>query len=123
MLSSNQVAYLYANRGATLENTSQVFNHVFDTTNLPWATGGDASWFSESSYTYNGAPSAAQSGGVTGSQSTTLSTTFTGPRTLTFYWASIANDPNGGFNYEFDLDGGFMANDNGDIDWREAGPS
>ena len=122
VLSSNQVAYLYANRGATLENTSQVFNHVFDTTNLPWATGGDASWFSESSYTYNGAPSAAQSGGVTGSQSTTLSTTFTGPRTLTFYWASIANDPNGGFNYEFDLDGGFMANDNGDIDWREAGP-
>jgi hypothetical protein len=37
-------------------------------------------------------------------QSTTLSATVTGPGNLTFYWSSIANDPDQGFDCEFYID-------------------
>jgi len=46
--------------------------------------------------TYTGAPAAAQSGSVTGGQSSTLSVVVNGLGTLTFYWSSIANDNNQG---------------------------
>ena len=82
------------------------FNADLNTTNLPWATMGDAAWFTETTNTYNGAPSAAQSGSVTGGQASTLSVTVNGPGTLTFYWSSIANEPKG-FDYEFDIDGNY----------------
>ena len=80
------------------------FSTALGDPNLTWATTGDTSWFVETNNTYNGAPAAAQSGSVTDYQSTTLSTTVTGPGTLTFYWSSIAEDPNGGFDYEFYID-------------------
>ena len=94
----DQVAQLYSNPGSTA--VGQDFNAALNTTNLTWTTSGDSSWFVESANDNDGV-SAAQSGSVTGSQSSTLSVTVTGPGTLTFYWSSIANDPDGGFDYEF----------------------
>jgi concanavalin A-like lectin/glucanase superfamily protein len=73
-------------------------------TNLAVATSGDANWFVETTNTYNGAPAAAQSGVVSNYQATTLSTTVTGPGTLTFYWSSQDNDPNQYMDYEFYID-------------------
>jgi uncharacterized repeat protein (TIGR03803 family) len=98
------------------------FNADLNTTNLPWATMGDAAWFTETTNTYNGAPAAAQSGSVTGSQASTLSVTVTGPGTLTFYWSSIANDPDAGFSCEFDVDGNYSNNITGDTSWYQDGP-
>jgi uncharacterized repeat protein (TIGR03803 family) len=95
------------------------FNADLNTTNLPWATMGDAAWFTETTDTYNGAPYAAQSGSVTNSQSSTLSVTVTGPGTLTFFWSSIANDPNQGFDYEFDIDGNDADDIYGDNSWAQ----
>jgi uncharacterized repeat protein (TIGR03803 family) len=95
----------YANVQFTVGSPVADFNADLNTTNLPWATMGDAAWFTETTNTYNGAPAAAQSGSVTGSQASTLSVTVNGPGTLTFFWSSIANDPNQGFDYEFAVDG------------------
>jgi hypothetical protein len=95
------------------------FNADLNTTNLPWATMGDAAWFTETTDTYNGALYAAQSGSVTNSQSSTLSVTVTGPGTLTFFWSSIANDPNQGFDYEFDIDGNHADDISGDNSWAQ----
>jgi RHS repeat-associated protein len=126
VLSDAEVAYLYNHPGTTVadttgQNTGPDFNASLNTSNLPWATSGDTSWFVETTNTYDGV-SAAQSGSVINNQSSTISVTVTGPGTLTFYWSSIANDPNGGFNYEFDLDGGYMDNIVGDTSWYQDGP-
>ena len=101
--------------GSPVEN----FNADLNTTNLPWATMGDAAWFTETTNTYNGAPAAAQSGSVTGGQASTLSVTVTGPGTLAYYWSTIAN---GGFSYEFDVDGNYSNSITGDTDWYQDGP-
>jgi len=112
----------YANVQFTVGSPVADFNADLNTTDLPWATMGDAAWFTETTNTYNGAPAAAQSGSVTGGQSSTLSVIVTGPGTLTFYWSSIANDPDGGFSCEFDVDGSYSNNITGDTDWYQDGP-
>src|ERR1035438_317232 len=73
-LSTADVATLYGR--ATYD-----FNSALGTTNLPWATSGDSAWVVETTNTYNGSPAAAQSGSVTGSQTSTLSVTVTGVHT------------------------------------------
>jgi hypothetical protein len=89
------------------------------TTGLTWSSSGDSAWFLEATNTYNSAPYAAQSGSVTTYQTSTLSVTVTGPGTLTFYWASIANDLNNGFDYEFDIDGTYQDDIYGDTSWYQ----
>lgn len=113
VLSPDDVAAL-AQSGATL-------NGALGTTGLTWTTTGDANWFVETTNTYDGEPSAAQSGSVTGNQISTLSVTVTGPGTLTFAWSSIADDPNQQFDYEFDLDGSYMDDIYGDTSWTQDG--
>jgi uncharacterized repeat protein (TIGR03803 family) len=112
----------YANVQFTVGSPVADFNTDLNTADLPWATMGDNAWFTETTNTYNGAPSAAQSGSVTGGQASTLSVTVNGPGTLTYYWSSIANDPNQGFSYEFDVDGNYSNNITGDNDWNQDGP-
>lgn len=73
-------------------------------TNLVVSTSGDANWFVETTNTYNGTPAADQSGNISGSQSSTLTATVTGPGTLTFNWSSVDNDPNQNMDYEFAID-------------------
>ena len=104
VLSAQDVAFLYANPGASVPDTTALdFNPALNTTGLPWMTSGDANWFVESTNTWNGSPAAAQSGSVINSQSSTLSVTVAGPGTLTFYWAS--QDDCNNFYYEFAIDG------------------
>lgn len=73
-------------------------------TNLIVTTSGDANWFIETTNTYNGSPSAAQSGVISNYQTSTLSATVTGPGTLTFYWSTVDHDLNQGLDYEFSID-------------------
>jgi hypothetical protein len=98
------------------------FNSALGTTNLTWNTSGNSAWSVETTNTYNGSPAAAQSGSVTGNQTSTLSVTVNGPGTLTFYWSSIANDPSQGFDYEFDIDGSYADDISGDTGWTQDGP-
>ncbi len=77
---------LYNNPGtnvADIAANSPELNAALGTTNLSWANGGDTSWFVETTNTYNGSPAAAQSGSMSNSESSTLSTTVTGPGMLT----------------------------------------
>jgi hypothetical protein len=90
VLSDAEVAYLYQHPGTAVadtcrwQNSGPDFNGTLGTTNLAWSTSGNTTWFIETTNTYNGAPSAAQSGSVTNNQSSTLSFTVTGPGTVTF---------------------------------------
>ncbi|HTY87877.1 MAG TPA: LamG domain-containing protein [Candidatus Acidoferrum sp.] len=91
-------------------------------TNLIVTTSGDANWFIETTNTYNGSPSAAQSGVISGYQVSTLSATVTGPGTLTFYWSTVDNDPSQSLDYEFSIDDPYT-NDIADLygggnDWQ-----
>ncbi len=97
------------------------FNGALNTTGLRWATGGSNTWFIETTNTADGI-SAAQSGSVTNDQTSTLSVTVTGPGTLTFQWSSFAEDPNQGFDYEFDIDGSDQDDLFGDNSWNQDGP-
>jgi PKD repeat protein len=109
----------YANVQFTVGSPVADFNADLGTTNLPWATMGDSAWFTETTNTYNGAPSADQSGSVTNGQASTLSVTVNGPGTLTYYWSTIAN---GNFSCEFDVDGNYSNNITGDTAWYQDGP-
>jgi len=90
-------------------------------TNLVFATSGDANWLVENTNTYKGAPFADQSGSISNYQSSTLTATVTGPGTLTFYWSSVDNDPNQYMDYEFAIDD-LYTNDIADLyganDWQ-----
>jgi len=119
VLSSNQVAQLYANPGSTAA-ASLDFNAALGTSGLTWTTNGDSSWFIESTNTANGSPYAAQSGSVTNNQSSILSVTVTGPGTLTFNWSS--QDDCANFDYEFDIDGGYQNDIYCSQPWVQDGP-
>jgi Concanavalin A-like lectin/glucanases superfamily len=103
-LSSNEVASLFNNPGTTIANGGGSFGEALGAAGLTWSTSGDSGWFVEGTYTYTNQPSAAQSGPITDDESSTLSTTVTGPGVLTFYWA-CQGDPSGNFDYEFSIDG------------------
>jgi hypothetical protein len=109
----------------TYDQSSQaVFGPALGAASLAWSTSGDTDWFIETTNTYN-STYAAQSGSVTNNESTTLSATVTGPGTVLFYWSSIANDTNGGFDLEFYVDDpntGDQGDLNGNNGWAQAGP-
>ncbi len=124
VLADNEVAELYDNPGMTVSNVAggnPDFNTTLDTTNLSWASSGDANWLIETTNTF-ASEAAAQSGSITGDQSSTLSVTVTGPGMLAFYWSSIANDPNQGFDCEFNIDNTNYDNLYGDNSWYQDGP-
>jgi hypothetical protein len=121
VLSATEIGALYSQPGSTSPDVSTInFNPALNTSGLPWSTGGDSDWRVETTNTFDGV-SAAQSGSVTGAQTSTLSVAVTGPGFLSFYWASIANDTNGGFDYEFDIDGNYADDLSGDNDWYQDG--
>jgi hypothetical protein len=124
LLDDGDVAELYNNPGVTVPNVAAPipdFNASLGTTNLDWVTSGGSSWFTETTNTLGSEP-AAQSGSISGSQSSTLSVTIVGPGTLTFCWSSIANDPNQGFNCVFAVDGADSDEISGDTLWYQDGP-
>jgi len=119
VLSQAQVTQLYYNPGSTA--ISSDFNFALNTTGLPWATSGDTGWFAENGNDNDGV-AAAESGIVTNFQASTISVTVTGPGALTFYWSSIDNDPNQGFDYVFNIDGSYADDIYDDNPWYQDGP-
>jgi hypothetical protein len=129
VISPAEVTFLYDNPGAAIPvpaAANSSFGAALGAPDLLWSTGGDADWFIETTNTWSSDDDAVQSGSVTLAQSSTISTTLTGPGTLTFYWSSIANDPNGGFYCECYYDGEPNYNNldgiSGDTYWFQDGP-
>ncbi len=77
---------------------------ALDATNLTWTTSGATSWFAETTNTHDG-NAAAQSGVLTGIQTNSLSTTITGPGTVTFWWSTLTPSDDFDFDLVFWLDG------------------
>lgn len=107
---------------ATLSgNSYNDFNDALETTGFNWSNTGTTSWFVQTTNTHD-AVDAARSGPVVNSDSSILTTTVTGPGTLTFWWSSIAEDPNFSFDYEFAIDGNFQDDIYGNTAWHQKGP-
>ena len=64
---------------------NQFIAEAVDNTDLVWNTGGDTTWYNQTSY-YVEDGDAARNSGITHNQSTYISTSVDGPGTLTFYW-------------------------------------
>jgi hypothetical protein len=121
VLSGSDVAYLYTHPGSLVpDTTDQDFNEALNTIGLSWTTTGDANWFVESTHSHDNV-SAAQSGIVTNSQTSTLQTTVTGPGTISFWWQNPTFD---NLDLEFDIDGNYEDDlGSGNTDWVQFGPS
>jgi alpha-tubulin suppressor-like RCC1 family protein len=92
------------------------FAGAANATNLVWSTGGNQSWFAETTVSHDGV-AALQSGPITGGQQSTLQTTVTGPGTLSFWWQVSSYATN---NYaNFTLDGSEQARITGGVNWRQ----
>ncbi len=87
-----------------------------DNTALQWTTGGNATWFGQSSVYYYGNDSA-QSGNIGDDQNTWVQTTVTGPGTLKFYWKVSSEQKSDTLN--FYIDGSRRARISGNTSWAQ----
>ena len=89
---------------------------ALNASSLVWSTSGNAAWFGESTVTHDGL-SAAQSGSITDSQTSTLQTTVVGAGTGTFWWKVSSEQ---WFDYlSFYIDGVLQASVSGDTGWQQ----
>jgi hypothetical protein len=85
--------------------------------NLSWSTWGNAQWFGETTVTHDGV-SAAQSGHISDSQESWLSTTVIGPGKLSFWWR-VSSEPNFDF-LQFYINDALQTNSiSGEVDWQQ----
>jgi len=106
-----------------LTNTTAAFVNVvdfaesLDATNLVWSSSGNQPWFAETSITHNGF-AALQSGAITGNQQSTVSTTVSGPGTLSFWW-KVSSETNNDY-VNFTVDGVEQARNSGLLNqWQQ----
>jgi uncharacterized protein (DUF736 family) len=85
-------------------------------TTLNFTTGGNASWFGQTTKSYYGGD-AAQSGDISGSQDSWMQTTVSGTGTVKFYWKVSSEE---GYDYlQFRIDGSMQRRISGLVDWQE----
>jgi hypothetical protein len=90
-------------------------NTALDNDNLAFTTAGNANWAGETATYYYGG-SAAQSGAITHSQSSSLQTTIPGPGTISFYWKVSSEES---YDYlEVYLDGVKKYSISGEVGWQ-----
>ena len=86
-----------------------------DNTALSWTSGGNSSWFGQSTTYYYGG-SAAQSGAISHNQNSWIQTTVSEPGTLTFYW-NVSSQA--GYDFlEFYVDGVLHDRITGGTNWQ-----
>jgi alpha-tubulin suppressor-like RCC1 family protein len=88
---------------------------ALDSPTLAWTTT-NVPWFPETNITHDGI-SAAQSGFVSGSQSSTLQTLVSGPATVTFWW-KVSCDSSW-MSLAFSLGGSIQNAISGTVDWQQ----
>ncbi|HEX7653047.1 MAG TPA: CARDB domain-containing protein, partial [Verrucomicrobiae bacterium] len=121
VLSAGDVAALYAHPAETVPDVTGAndFNIALNTGSLGYTNYGDSLWFIQGSTSLDGL--AVQSGSVSGTQTSTLQTTITGPCAVYFQWMTT-NTASDGFDLEFDVDGNYQADLAGDQNWQRSGP-
>lgn len=91
-------------------------NTALDNSALTFTNGGNANWFGQSTTSYYGG-SAAQSGAIANSQSSSFQITVTGPGTLSFYW-KVSSEANYDF-LDIELNGVKQDGISGNVDWQQ----
>ena len=102
---------------ATFSSAAISLGVALDNTSLVWTTGGDAPFFAQTTTFYFGG-SAAQTGRIRDDQSTYLSTSVTGPGTLSFYW-KVSSERNFDFFTTY-LDGVLKYRWSGSTSWYKS---
>ena len=94
--------------------TPAAFDTALDAPGLPWSSGGNVPWITQTVVTADGVD-AAQSGAIGDNQTSLLETTITGPGMVDFDWKSSSE----AFVDRLDLllDGALVAHRSGDKDW------
>jgi uncharacterized repeat protein (TIGR01451 family) len=91
-------------------------SQAVDAPELIWTTGGNSNWVGQAGVTHDGAD-AAQTGGITHSQTNWLQTTVTGPGMLTFWW-KVSSEAD--FDYlRFAVDANVQASLAGEVNWQQ----
>ena len=80
-----------APRSIVLTVTEYTYEAALDGRRLSWSSGGAASWIPQAEVSYDG-QDAVKSGEVTGDDVSTLSTSVTGPGTLSWWWKLDVSD-------------------------------
>lgn len=89
---------------------------ALDNASLVWTTGGDASWFGQNGYTFDGLD-AARSGVIGDSKQSWITTEVTGPALLKFYW-KVSSEKNYDY-FSFLIDDFAWTSISGEFDWRQ----
>jgi parallel beta-helix repeat protein len=85
-------------------------------TDLSFTTGGSADWFDQTATFYNDGDSA-QSGDISGDQSSRMQTTVSGKGTVKFYWKVSSEED---FDFlEFYIDGSLEGQISGSVNWQQ----
>ncbi len=95
---------------------SDAMTRSLDLEGADWTNGGNGSWFAQERVTHDGV-AAAQSGAIGDSQTSTLSTSLSGPGYLSFWW-KVSSEP-GWDLLRFDLDGVEQGAITGERDWAK----
>lgn len=77
------------------------FSESINSTNLTWVSIGNQPWFPQTAVSHDGV-AALQSGAIGGGQQSGLSTTITGPGTLSFWWRTSSETNNDYLNFTID---------------------
>jgi alpha-tubulin suppressor-like RCC1 family protein len=89
---------------------------ALDTTNVPWTSSGNATWFGQTAVSHDGVD-AARSGSIGNGQESILQTTLPGPAQLGFWW-KVSSEASFDF-LEFKLDGITQTSISGEVDWQQ----
>lgn len=122
VLSATNIAFLYANPGASVPdpttNPPPVFTlaEALNATNLTFETGMDAPWFAQTNTSHDGV-AGAQSGAVGDYDESWLYTSFQGPGTISFWW-KVSCDLDADY-LEFWVDGSLETRITGEQDWTQ----
>ena len=81
-------------RSIVLTVTEYTYKEALDESRLDWTSGGSAVWEAQATISHDG-EDAVKSGGVTGDDVSTLSTTVSGPGTLSWWWKLEMTDCSG----------------------------
>jgi hypothetical protein len=115
LLASNQVGAAVSSAAGLFVYSTGDLGATLDTPGINWSTT-NVPWFPQTNTTHDGV-AAAQSGGISGSQQSTLQTVVTGPAMVVYWWK--VNCDSFWDALAFSANGTIQSSITGTIDWQQ----